>query len=126
MNVEEIKQVLTSPGGLYNAPLLEHFKSFYFSRNDKNLAEIMPGINSRLGVKHQLDVFFCYLDVIPYIKSSIQANYLKTLNKYRQMKNLVISEDEIDDFIINFVIPFAETAPNVPKTVQSGFSMTTD
>jgi len=124
MNVEEIKQVLTSPGGLYNAPLLEHYKSFYFGRNDKNLAEIMPGISSRLGVKHQLDVFFCYLDVIPYIDSKIQDKYLKTINKYRQMKNLVISEDDIDDFIINFVIPFVETAVNVPKTVQSGFSIT--
>ena len=124
MNVEEIKHVLTSPGGLYNAPLLDHFKSFYFGRNDKNLAEIMPGITSRLGVKHQLDVFFCYFDVIPYIDSKIQGKYLKVLNKYRQMKTLVISEDEIDDFIINFVIPFVETAPNVPKTVQSGFSIT--
>ena len=126
MFIEEVKQKLTTLGGPYNAPLFRENENAYFT-NMKNLAETMPGICNRLGIRnHGLDSFFCYQQVMEYLEPEVKESYFKVVSKYRHMNYLSILREDWDSFIEDFVIPFMNGLSKVPKSGELAFNLTTE
>ena len=114
--ITEIRDLLTKKAGIYNTSVFVERKGTMIP-DQKNLAEIMPGICNRLGIENiKLDKFFCYRQVIPHIDERKKEKYEAMLKRYATMPYLAISESEFRDF----VIPFRDAAPKVSTMYLSG------